>query len=207
MDKILPMLLVAGIVVIIFWSSNLCERRVQRFTKEFCKAFVEASDHILDVPMNGEKLLYTADTTTYQTSSLIDKRGKVIRSRKTIPIKLSNLEEQPEALRKLFEKGIDEFVVERFKTMHMKRDGAQLNLTSINMIEKRYNSALNRVYDIASISFRALEDINVLKTQEDIDDFHFFLHKQDFIRNTILTSIISKDAKKMMSGLSQFNSL
>lgn len=197
-DNILSMLLVAGFVVIVYLTSCLCERRVQKFTDEFCKAYLEASDHILKVPLNGEKLMYSIALPPSDTAAFVNFRGKGKRNEKKVLVTLKKLEEQPEALRKLFEKGIDDFIVERFKTMHRNRDGAQLNFAPLNMIEKRYNSALNRIYDIANLSFRALEDFSVLKTKEDVDDFHFFLYKQDFIRNTILASIISKDAKKRM---------
>lgn len=172
------MLLIAIVVVLIFSLSYIREKRVQKFTDEFCKAFIEASDHILDIPLNDEKLKYSKDASTVKKL-----------------VKLSPLEEQPEALRKLFEKGIDDYVLDRFKTMHIKRDGAQQYLTSINMIEKKYNGAMNRIYDIANISFSALDDFNVLKTQEDVDDFHFFLYQQDFIRNTTLASIMSRDRR------------
>lgn len=178
MYKILPMLLITAIVVLIFFLSYIRERRVQKFTDEFCKAFMEASDHILDVPLNGEKLKYSIDASTA-----------------TVLVKLAPLEEQPEAIRRLFEKGIDDYVLDRFKTMHIKRDGAQMYLTSINLIEKKYNGAMNRIYDVANISFSALDDFSVLKTQEDIDDFHFFLYQQDFIRNTTLASIMSRDRR------------
>lgn len=194
MDKILSMLLIAGIVVLIFLLSYIRERRVQKFSDEFCKAFIEASDHILDVPLNGEKLKYTVNLAADNVNVKLDKKE---RNKDFIKnsIRLAPLEEQPEALQRLLKKGIDDFVIERFKLMHIKRDGAQLYLSSINMIEKKYNGAMNHIYDVANIFFSALEDFNVLKTEEDINNFHFFLYKQDFIRNTTLASIMSKKAK------------
>jgi hypothetical protein len=192
MDKILPMLLVVGIVVLIFWMSGVREKRVQVFSDEFCKAFMEASDHILEAPLQDDRLKYTVE-------SMVDSKGREIKSIKKIHVRLVPLEEQPEALQKLFRKGIDSFVLERFQTMHVKRDGAQLYLTSINMIEKKYNSALNRIYDIANISFSALKDYSVIQTLEDVENFHFFLHKQNFMRNTTLSSIMSRDARRKMS--------
>lgn len=185
------MLLMVGIVVLIFWMSGIREKRVLVFSDEFCKAFIEASDHILEVVLQGEKLNYIVD-------SLTDNRGREIKNTKKVQVKLAPIEEQPEALQKLFLKGIDSFVLERFQTMHIKRDGAQLYLSSINMIEKRYNSALNRIYDIANISFSALKDYSVIQTLEDVENFHFFLYKQDFIRNTTLSSIMSRDAKRSL---------
>jgi hypothetical protein len=171
--------------------SGIREKKVQSFSDEFCRAFVEASDHILDGTLKGEQLNYTIDTVA------LEQNGRVVKDRKKFPVIVSPLEEQPEALQRLFNQGIDAFVLERFKTMHIKRDGAQQYLTSINLVEKKYNSAMNRIYDIANISFSALENITVLKTQEDIDDFHFFLHNQDFIRNTTLNSIMSKEARRI----------
>ena len=190
MDKILPMLLVIGIVLLIFWMSGIREKRVQVFTDEFCKAFIEASDYILD-PQLQEELKYSIETR-------VDRRGREIKESKLVPVKLAPLGEQPEALQRLFRKGIDPFVLERFQTMYRKRDGAQLYLTPINMIEKKYNSALNRIYDIANVSFSALKNYSVIQTLEDVENFHFFLHKQDFIRNTTLSSIMSKDAKRSL---------
>lgn len=189
MDKIFPMLLVAGIVVLIFWMSAIREKRVQVFTDEFGKAFIEASNHILVTPMQDERLNYTILAT-------VDGKGREIRDKKKIPVRLAPLEEQPEALQGLFQVGIDSYVLERFQTMYMKRDGAQLYLTSINMIEKKYNSALNRIYDIANISFSALNDYSVIKTLEDVENIHFFLHKQDFLRSTTLAAIMSREAKR-----------
>lgn len=191
MNQILPILLIAGSVVIIFWISNLRERRVQKFSDEFCKAFIEASDHILDIPLNDVKLIYTIATSTGA-----DQREKVTKNPKTVWVNLVPLDEQPQTLQKLLKKGIDQYVLERLHTMYMKRDGAQQYLTSINLIEKKYNSVLNRIYDIANISFSALNDFSVLKTQEDVDNFHFFLYQQDFIRNTTFASIMSRDAKR-----------
>jgi hypothetical protein len=186
------MLLVVGIVVLIFWMSGVREKRVQVFSDEFCIAFMEASDHILETPLQEEKLKYTVE-------SMVDIRGREIKNIKKIHVRLAPLEDQPEALQKLFRKGIDSFVLERFQTMYIKRDGAQLYLTSINMIEKKYNSALNRIYDIANISFSALKDYSVIQTLEDVENFHFFLHKQNFMRNTTLSSIMSRDARRKMS--------
>jgi hypothetical protein len=191
MDKILPMLLVIGIVFLIFWMSGVREKRVQVFSDEFCKAFIEASDHILDLQLQEEELKYSIETR-------VDRRGREIKDSKLVLVQLAPLEEQPEALQRLFLKGIDTFVLERFQTMHRKRDGAKLYLTSINMIEKKYNSALNRIYDIANITFSALKNYSVIQTLEDVENFHFFLHKQDFIRNTTLSSIMSKDAKRSL---------
>lgn len=189
MEKILPMLLVVGIVVLIFWMSAIREKKVQEFTDEFAKAFIEASDHILGTLTVVERLNYTIE-------SMVDRKGREIKDKKKLPVRLAPLEEQPEVFRNLFQTGIDAYVLERFQTMHIKRDGAQLYLTSINMIEKRYNSALNRIYDIANISFSALKDYSVIQTIEDVDNFHFFLTKQDFLRNTTLASIMSREAKR-----------
>lgn len=189
MDKLLPMVLVAAIVVLIFWMSANREKKVQVFTDEFAKAFIEASDHILGTSLVAERLNYTIET-------MVDRKGREIRNTKKIPVRLAPLEEQPEVLKKLFRNGIDDFVLERFQTMYKKRDGAQLYLTSINMIEKKYNSALNRIYDIANISFSALNDYSVIQTIEDVENFHFFLSKQDFLRNTTLASIMSREAKR-----------
>ncbi len=189
MDKIFPMLLVAGIVALIFWMSAIREKKVQEFTDEFGKAYVEATDHILVAPLQDERLKYTI-------VSSVDGRGREIRDKKKIPVSLAPLEEQPEALQRLFQNGIDSFVLERFQTMHIKRDGAQLYLSSINMIDKKYNSALNRIYDIANISFSALNDYSVIKTLEDVENIHFFLHKQDFLRSTTLAAIMSREAKR-----------
>lgn len=191
MDKILPMLLVIGIVFLIFWMSGVREKRVQVFSDEFCKAFIEASDYILDLQLQEEELKYSIETR-------VDRRGSEIKDSKLVLVQLAPLEEQPEALQRLFLKGIDPFVLERFQTMHRKRDGAQLYLTSINMIEKKYNSALNCIYDIANITFSAMKSYSVIQTLEDVENFHFFLHKQDFIRNTTLSSIMSKDAKRSL---------
>lgn len=189
MDRILPMLLVAAIVVLILWMSANREKKVQVFTDEFAKAFIEASDHILGTSLVVERLNYTIET-------MVDRKGREVRNTKKLPVRLAPLEEQPEALKILFRNGIDDFVLERFQTMYKKRDGAQLYLTSINMIEKKYNSALNRIYDIANISFRALNDYSVIQTLEDVENFHFFLSKQDFMRNTTLASIMSREAKR-----------
>ena len=192
MENILPTLLIAGVVILIFWMSGIREKRVQVFSDEFCKAFIEASDHILDGSLQNEKLKYTVEP-------MIDKRGREIKSPKRVPVKLAPLEEQPEALQILFQKGIDSFVLERFQTMHMKRDGAQLYLTSINLIEKKYNSALNRIYEIANISFSALKDYSVIQTMEDVENLHFFLYQQEFLRNTTLAAIMSKEAKRSLA--------
>ena len=183
------MLLVAGMVVLICFISAIREKKVQVFTDEFAKAFIEASDHILGTSFVVDQLKYKIDT-------MVEGKGRERKDPKKVQVILAPPEEQPEALRDLFQNGIDDYILERFRTMHIKRDGAQLYLTSTNLIEKRYNSALNRIYDIANISFSALKDYSVIQTLEDVENFHFFLTKQDFLRNTTLASIMSREAKR-----------
>ena len=54
---------------------------------------------------------------------------------------------------------------------------------------------LNRVYDVTNLSFSIIDNPRVVLSAEQVEDFHFFLNKQAYIRNTTLAAIVSADCK------------
>ena len=174
-------ILVVGAVACLFWW--LSTRRVKRlhvYTDQFARAFCEAYDHVLPTVEVAETLRYT------RTES-----GRI----EVLPA-----DQQPEPIKALLEKGVDSFIMDRLRDMFRLRNEAQSLLTTFNLVEKKFNSALNRCYDLTNLFFSFVDDPSKLRTQDDLDNFSFYLNKQAFLRSTTLASIISEECKQEISG-------
>ncbi|MDO4572203.1 MAG: hypothetical protein Q4C13_02455 [Clostridia bacterium] len=176
MDRTLGILIVAAVAVLFLLLSGLRRRRIQPYIDAFAKAFCEASDHLL-----GSTRSFGAIATEWTGGGLI----------RVLPA-----EEQPEALRALLERGVDDYVLERIRSMFELRAEAQKHLSVINLIGKKVNGVMNHVYDMANVSFSVINDQSILLKKEDLESFQQFLNKQAYIRNTTLASVVSEACQK-----------
>ena len=173
-------LIIGAVAGLIWWLSTCRVKRLHVYTDQFARAFCQAYDHALPATGVTEVLRYE------RTESGL--------------IQVLPPEEQPEPIRTLLEKGVDAFIMDRLREMFQYRQDAQNLLTTINLVEKKFNSAMNRCYDLTNLFFSFVDDPSKLRTQEDLDNFTFYLNKQGFLRNTTLASIVSEECKKEISG-------
>ena len=180
MQDWVAILIVAVFAGILTLLSTLHVKRVRVFTDQFARAFCQAYDHVLPA-------IDITETLRYETMD-----GGVIR---VLPAS-----EQPEPIRGLLEHGVDGYIMDCLREMYTQRDQAQALLTSVNLIEKKYNAVLNHCYDLANLFYSFVADPSKLTTKEDYNVFSAYLNKQSFLRNTTLPSIISDACRKEIVG-------
>lgn len=175
------MLLVLGVAGALLGISYLRKRRVEPCLDAFAEAYCEAVDHILGDP----RALQSAWLATETTADGL--------------FRLAPMDRQPMALRTLFEKGVDAYAMERLQTMYDQRSKAQEVLSGINMLGKRINPVLNNTFDLINESLSLLHKPDVTFDQKSLDRFHYFLHKQQHVRNVALASIVSTRCKQRIA--------
>lgn len=172
------MLLVLGVAAAIIGISYLRKKRTEPFLDGFAIAYCEAADHVLGGARQFESTWLATETTVDGL------------------FQIAPMEQQPEALRDLFQKGVDEYALDRLRTMYVQRQRAQETLSGINMLSKRVNPVLNSTYDLLNESLSLIHTPGVTFDQKSLDRFHYFLHKQQHVRNVGLASVISEKCKQ-----------
>ncbi len=173
--QMLAIVIVGGLAVLFWLLSQRRVRRLQTYTDRFARAFCEAYDHALPTTDVADALRY--DQTEGGTICVLPG------------------ERQPEQIRALFDRGVDEYILERLHVMYTLRDEAQALLTTVNLVGKKYNAVLNHCYDLTNLFFSFVDDPAKLKTKEDLEHFTSYLNRQKFLRNTTLAAIVSEDCK------------
>ena len=172
--QLASVLVIAAVAGLIWWLSLVRTKWVQKHTDAFAKAFCEAADHNLP---GGAHACATLRLNYERSDSGM--------------IRVLADEDQPEGLRQMFKRGVDDYTMDRIRIMFEERAQAQARLTSINLIGGKYNAVLNRCYTMTNQFYLFVKDRSQLKTQEDLELFQIYLQKQDYLRNTTLASIVS----------------
>lgn len=176
MNQLLSVGLIAVIAIGILFLSQIRKKRIQPYIDAFATAFCEVSEHIL--PKEG-----IAETLAVKPLEA----GRV----RALP-----KEQQPEPIRALIEKGIDEYALERLRTMFAMRMKAQEHLSSFNLIGKKINGVLNSTYDLVNLSLSIIHDPSIVKTADDVNEFRRFTQKQRELRTKTLASVASEEWKE-----------
>lgn len=176
------MLLVLGVALALFGISYYRKKRVEPSIDAFAKAYCEVADHILGDARGLQETWFATETTA---SGLF---------------RLAPVERQPMALQRLFQAGVDEYSMERLRTMFQQRSRAQEALSGANMLSKRINPVLNNTYDLINEFLSLLHQPDVTFDQKSLDRFHYFLHKQQHIRSVALASIVSAGYRQKLLG-------
>lgn len=171
MKQYLGILIIAAMAGLIWVLSWLRKRRIQPLLDRFARIYCEAADHML-----GE-----ADHCGALNAERLEDGG----------LRVLGPEEQSEAIRTLFERGVDDEARALIRAMFETRGEIQAHLTGFNLIGKRINGVLNRVYDVANLAFSIIDDPGVVLSGEQAQDFDFFLNKQAYIRNVTLAAVAS----------------
>lgn len=175
MERIVGILVVAAMAALILLLSYVRKRRIQPYLDAFARAFCEASAHL----MNG-----TGPAGRVRTEALADGR-----------LRLLPAAEQPAGVRAALEKGADDYMMTRLGTMCEMRAAARTHLTTFNLIGRRINSVLDRVYDLAEQTAVILRQPDAALSASALEDLDFFLNRQAYIRGTTLSAIVSEACK------------
>lgn len=176
------MLLVLGIAFALFGISYFRKRRIEPSLDAFATAYCEVADHILGDARALQDAWFATETTADGL------------------FRLAPVERQPMALQRLFTAGVDDYAMERLRTMFRQRSQAQDALSGINMLSKRINPVLNNTYDLVNEFLSLLHQPDVTFDQKSLDRFHYFLHKQQHIRGVALASIVSNGYRQTFLG-------
>ena len=107
-------------------------------------------------------------------------------------MRLKPLEEQPPQIQALMRKPADEVVIKLLRELYFLRDEIQAHASNGNLSKDKYNAITNQTYDTANIFFSVISHPEDTLSQNDIDNFHYYLQRQKHIRNVTFPSIVSK---------------
>lgn len=181
MEQFLGILLVSLVVAALIGISYLRKKRVGPNLDAFAEAFCEAADHVLGTP-------YAYGSAWLATETTADGF-----------LRIAPMEQQSELIRELFEKGVDEYCMDRLETMYRQRSKAQETLSGINMFSKRLNPVLNDSYDLLNEFLAFIHQTDASFSRGTLDRFHYFLHEQKHIRNVSLASFVTEGCKQRIT--------
>ena len=179
MQALLPVLVVAVIAGLFYFLTQYRIKRLHTPCDRFSEAFCNAADHVLRGYVGNGEIAYD-----------VGDGGRVT---------LRPVREQPVEMQLLLQNGIDDAVMEQMRIMYGARDEAQALLGGVTLVGDKYNSVLNRVYDLANLSFSFLNDPSLVRSREDVEELTYFLTQQDHIRNVTLTAIVSDTCKQKIA--------
>ncbi|NLI54803.1 MAG: hypothetical protein GX417_10895 [Clostridiales bacterium] len=172
MDQFLAILVVAAVAAAFYGVSYLKKRKMHPNCDRFALLYCELADRLLD----GKTV--TADLATEGLD------GGLLRIRPP--------EQQPDAVRAALERPIGDDVLEVLRELFMLRDEIQAEASNGSFSKDKYNAITNQVFDSLNIYLSIVKNPQQIISDKDLDQFHYFLHKQAHIRNVTLPSIVSR---------------
>lgn len=167
-------------MVMILLLSKLRRKRIQPFIDAFAEAYCKVTDHVL----NGCNVI---DKVGYETEE-----GGYVRALPT--------EDQPDAVRQVFERGVDADDIEQIRTMFSMQQETQAYLTSFNLIGKKINLIMNRCYDLTNLCLSLIDDPSKIRIKKDIEELEFYFSRQKKIREELLKEIVSRECFSRMKS-------
>lgn len=107
-------------------------------------------------------------------------------------LRIRPIEEQPPQIQVLMRNSVDEAIIKLLRELYFLRDEIQSHASNGNLSKDKYNAITNHTYDTANIFFSVIAHPEETLTQKDLENFHYYLHKQKHIRNVTFPSIVSK---------------
>lgn len=178
--QVFTVVIVGAMAAFLWWLSTLRAKKIQQFTDPYAEAFCKAADHVLGTSPINASLNYE----------------KVEGGQ----IHVRPVEDQPEIIQEIVRRGVDAYALSQINDMYLYRDKAQELLTTVNLIGKRYNMVMNHTYSLTNLFFTVLADITMIKSEKDLDDFHSYLQKQEYLRTSALASITSEACQKRIAS-------
>lgn len=179
--EILSVVIVAAIALFFWWLSSTRAKRIQAYTDEFARAFVDLADY-LGVKPDLHAALHTERT--------VDGGNRVLPR-----------EDQPENIRAMMDLGADDTVMRCLEKLYRQREEAQAHLTTINLIGDKYNTVLNSCYDDANVFCLAISKPGALLNDKQLESVNIFLQKQRLLRNKTLPAIVSDDCAREIAAV------
>lgn len=107
-------------------------------------------------------------------------------------LRMKPLSEQPLEIQMLFQKPVDSATLGIVRELYILRDEIQSHASNGNLSKDKYNAITNQVFDTVNTFLSMINRPQETFSKKDLDNFHYYLHKQKHIRNVTLPSIVSK---------------
>lgn len=171
MEKYLAMLVVALVAGAFYGVSYLKKKKMFPACDRFAETYCALMDRLLD------------DRGTQQSLLTESQDGGLLR---ILPVA-----DQPEALRSMMQKPIDDAMLASVRELYFLRDDIQAQASNGSFSKDKYNAITNQVFDSLNAYLAILQDPTQLISKKDLEQFQYVLQKQKHIRNTTLAAIVS----------------
>ena len=172
MEKYLAMLIVAAVAAVFYGVSYLKKRKLYPVCDRFADEYCELADRLLGHHSIQQSL--AAET--------ID--GGLFR--------IQPMQNQPEEIQNALKRPIDDEVLASVRNLFLLRDEIQAQASNGSFSKEKYNAITNQIFDSLNSYLSIVQDQTQFLSQNDLDQFHYMLHKQKHIRNTALAAIVSR---------------
>lgn len=179
MDTWIAVGAVAIIAALIIFTTRLIKARITPMCDEFAVTFFELSDYILPKDMKNQFLLSATD-------------GKAATA---LP-----MTEQPQLIQEILNREIDDYILARIAKMVEIQLKIKQRTDNLNVLSKQYSASLNRCFKLTNLVFSTVNNLAFIQTKDDVDDFNFYILKQDFILSVTLEKLISADCMKKLQN-------
>lgn len=171
MEKYLAMLLVALVAAVFYGVSYLKKRRMFPLCDRFAELYCELADRML-----GKTGCAASLNVEHLDGGLVEIRPQ---------------EEQPEAIREIFRRPVDDAVLSGVRELFSLRDEIQAHASNGSFAKDKYNAITNQLFESLNTFLSIIQDPSQTLSKKDLDQFQYYLQKQAHIRNVTLPAIIS----------------
>lgn len=171
MDNYLAILLVAVVAAAFYGVSYLKKQKMHPACDRFAEVYCSLADRLIGINAPSQSLA---------TESL---DGGLLR---VLPV-----EDQPEEIRALLSKPIDDDVLADVHVLYLLRDEIQAQASNGSFSKDKYNAITNQLFDSLNAYLSVVQNPAQIISKKELDQFHYVLNKQKHIRNTTLAAIAS----------------
>ena len=179
MDQLLAILLVAVVAAAFYGVSLLKKGKMFPACDRFALTYCELVDRLIE---------HHGTQTKLATESL---DGGLLR---ILPV-----DDQPEEMKRVLQKPIDDAVLTSMRELFLLRDQIQSEASNGSFAKDKYNAITNQIFDSLNAFLSIIQNPNQLISEKDLDQFHYVLQKQNHIRNVTLPTIVSRACVEQIS--------
>jgi len=172
MEKYLAMLIVAAVAAAFYGVSYLKKRKLYPVCDRFAEEYCGLADRLL-----GHRSIQQSLATETLDGGLF---------------RIQPIQNQPEEIQEALKSPIDDTVLASVRSLFLLRDEIQAQASNGSFSKEKYNAITNQIFDSLNSYLSIVQDQTQFLSQNDLDQFHYMLHKQKHIRNTTLAAIVSR---------------
>lgn len=172
MERYFAMLVVALVAAAFYGVSYYKKRKLFPLCDRFAQCYCELADQMLGAVDCKASLNFEA-----MDGGLVSIRPA---------------EEQPEAIRDILQKKVDDSALSKVRELFYLRDEIQAHASNGSFSKDKYNAITNQLFESLNTYLSVINDPSQAFSLKELDYFHYYLQKQAHIRNVTLPSIVSR---------------